>query len=411
MWALRSMSFVVESFPLSMWFAWRTVYYVATGGFIALMAIGLARFAGRDPRWLAPLAVGWWAAGPLLFLAFGWPIREQLDQVWLLGFVPLMLYAVVALARAWWRERHGAQLLLLASVVAATGMALHDYVIGLDPQLLPSRSFFGMHLAAPVVLAALGAHLLDRFVRSLEQAESLARSLEQRIATRERELARNFARLRVLERERVLADERQRIMREMHDGVGSQLLTSLAMVERGAADRDDVARMLRECLDDMRLAIDTLTPESADLGGALGNLRYRSAPRFEAMGVHARWRLASLPDTLPVTPHQTLQMLRIVQESLANVLKHARASSVEVSATVEEGVLVIEVADDGVGFDGTRESSGRGLRNMRRRATEARATLGIGPREGGGTRVRIARPLSSDAPPGDDAAGHQGDAP
>ena len=405
MWSLRSMSFVVESFPLEIWFAWRTVYYIATGGFIAMMAIGLARFAGRAPRWLMPVAVGWWAAGPLLFVAFGWPVRDPLDQIWILGFLPFMIFEVGALAQAWWREREGAQLLLLGSVVVATGMALHDYVIGLDPQLLPKRSFFGMHLAAPIVLAALGAHLLDRFVRSLEQSETLARNLEQRVTARERELASNFAKLRLLERERALADERQRIMREMHDGVGSQLLTSLAMVERGAADRDDVARMLRECLDDMRLAIDTLTPESADLGGALGNLRYRSSPRFEAMGVRTRWNLASLPDSLPVTPHQSLQLLRIVQESLANVLKHARAGSVQVSATVEDGRLVLEVADDGVGFDDTRDSTGRGLRNMRRRAAEAGATLDIGPREGGGTRVRIARSLAPDAPSDEGAAG------
>jgi glucose-6-phosphate-specific signal transduction histidine kinase len=69
------------------------------------------------------------------------------------------------------------------------------------------------------------------------------------------------------------------------------------------------------------------------------------------------------------------QLLRIVQESLANVLKHARAGRMPVSATVEDGMLVLEVAD-------TRESAGRGLRNTRRRAAEAGATIEIGPRGG-----------------------------
>lgn len=394
MWSLRSLSFVVETMPLELWFAWRTVYYVATGGFIATMAIGLVRFAGGSSRALVPIALGYWALGPLAFVVGGWPVRDWIDRVWILGFVPFMLYAVARLAHAWWRERRGTQLLLLAAVAGATAMALHDYLVALDPGLLPTRSFFGMHLAAPIVLAALGVHLLDRFVRSLQQSEALAQGLERRVAERERELARNFERLRALEREREVTDERQRIMREMHDGVGSQLLTSLAMVERGAADRDDVARMLRECLDDMRLAIDTLAPESADLAGALGNLRYRFAPRLEAMGVASRWDLASLPDPLPVTPHQTLQMLRIVQESLANVLKHARARTVSVSAVVADGRLAIEVVDDGVGFDAHAPTQGRGLRNMRRRAAESGASLQVGPRPGAaGTRVSIERAL------------------
>jgi signal transduction histidine kinase len=393
MWALRSMSFVVEVIPAQLWFGWRALYYVATGGFIASMSIGLVRFAGGSLRVLVPLAIAYWAFGPLTFLALGWTSREFLDQVWTPGFLPFIAYAAAALARAWWRERSGAQLTLLLAVVAATAMALHDYLIGLDPRLLPGSTFFGMHLAAPIVLASLGAHLLDRFVRSLEASESLARGLEQRVTERERELAANFVRLRALERDRALADERQRIMRELHDGVGSQLLSSLAMVERGAADRDDVVRALRECLDDMRLAIDTLAPESADLVGALGNLRYRFAPRFEALGVASRWNVSTLPDPLPLSPHHSLQLLRIVQESFANVLKHAQARTVTVEAVVEDGTLVLQVSDDGVGIVETPNGSGRGLRNMQRRAAEAGATLRVEVAPGGGTRVRVERPL------------------
>jgi signal transduction histidine kinase len=395
MWSIRSLSFIVEVIPLQHWFAWRALHHVATGGFIALMAIGLAWFAGRHPRILVPVAIGYWAAGVAVFLLIGWPARDWLDRFWVLGFLPLMVYSVGALAGTWWREREGSQLALLIAILCAIAMALHDYAIGRDPSLLPASTFFGMHVAAPVVLASLGAHLLDRFVRSLQGFETLTRSLEQRVAAREHELAVNFMRLRSLERERALADERQRIMREMHDGVGSQLLSSLAMVERGAADRDDIARMLRECLDDMRLAIDTLTPVAADLGGALGNLRYRLAPRFDALGIRNRWDLQSLPDHLPVNPHDSLQLLRIVQESLANVLKHARARAVSVRASVEAGQLVLEVSDDGVGFDTGVEGPGRGLRNMRRRAADAGATLVIDGSSAGGTRVRIARTLAA----------------
>ncbi|HYF58200.1 MAG TPA: sensor histidine kinase [Burkholderiaceae bacterium] len=404
LWALRSASFVVEVVPVALWFPWRLLYYVGTGGFIAAMTIGLAWFADHRPRLLPRIALAYWAVGPLTFLVVGWPAQFLLDQVWLLGFLPMTGWAVAVLARAWWRSRSPSRAVLLLAIAAAIAIALHDYLLGLDPRLLPWGNIFGLHLAAPLVLAALGTHLLDRFVRSAQAAESLAQLLEQRVAARERELADNFARLRVLERERAHNEERERIMRELHDGVGSQLLSSLVTVERGAADREDVARMLRECLDDMRLALDTLTPGSADLGGALGNLRWRLAPRLEAAGIANRWRLQSLPDELPVSPHHALQLLRIVQEALANVIKHAGATRVEVGAALRGDVLEIEVVDDGAGFDAARPTGGRGLRNMRRRAHEAGATLSVEPVPGGGTRVRVLHPVS---PPVD----HQGEAP
>jgi hypothetical protein len=58
LWGLRSLSFVVEVIPLQWWFAWRATYYAATGGFIAMMAVGLLRFANRVPAWHQPVAFG-----------------------------------------------------------------------------------------------------------------------------------------------------------------------------------------------------------------------------------------------------------------------------------------------------------------------------------------------------------------
>jgi signal transduction histidine kinase len=112
----------------------------------------------------------------------------------------------------------------------------------------------------------------------------------------------------------------------------------------------------------------------------------------------------SLPDDRPMSPHDSPQLLRIVQEALANVLEHARATRVEVAASLQGDALVIEVVDDGAGFDPAAATGGRGLRDMRRRADEAGARLSVGPAAGGGTRVRVAHPVP---PP----AAHQGEAP
>ena len=95
--------------------------------------------------------------------------------------------------------------------------------------------------------------------------------------------------------------------------------------ERGALDPKGVAQVLREAIDDMRLAIDTLSPGRDGLLEALGNLRYRLEPRFRAAGVELRFTYRDLPDGLDVPQDAALQILRVLQEALTNVLKHARA--------------------------------------------------------------------------------------
>ena len=69
-------------------------------------------------------------------------------------------------------------------------------------------------------------------------------------------------------------------MADMHDGIGGQLISKLSLVENGEASKEQVAAALRECIDDLRLAIDSLEPAGDDLLPVLGNLRYRLEPRL-----------------------------------------------------------------------------------------------------------------------------------
>ena len=105
-------------------------------------------------------------------------------------------------------------------------------------------------------------------------------------------------RLRESERVKASAQERQRIMQDMHDGLGSQLLSSLMLVERGALSNEQVAQILRESIDDMRLAIDALAAEDSDLLSALGNMRFRMEPRLKAAGMEMQWDARGLPEEI-----------------------------------------------------------------------------------------------------------------
>jgi signal transduction histidine kinase len=179
-----------------------------------------------------------------------------------------------------------------------------------------------------------------------------------------------------------------------HDGLGAKLLSSLLRVQVGQLTADGLSQELQGCLSDMRLASETLTPGQADLAAAAGNLLFRWQTLLRDAGVQADWQV-QLPDSgLPMAPQAALQVLRILQEALNNVLRHARASRVRLHMSTSNGHLKVLVEDNGVGLDAANTGLGRGLRDMGTRAQAVGGQLEVLPAPGGGTQLRLTLPLA-----------------
>ena len=117
----------------------------------------------------------------------------------------------------------------------------------------------------------LASVLRDYLAALVRQRKSQQPARRQRLAERERELDESYAKLRTVEQAQLLSHERQRLMREMHDGLGSALMSSLVAVERGQMQPGDIAQVLRECVDDLKLTIDSLEPVGDDSAGVAGD--------------------------------------------------------------------------------------------------------------------------------------------
>jgi hypothetical protein len=263
----------------------------------------------------------------------------------------------------------------------------------------PDHRIFLLHHAANLLLLVMGTLLALRFARTLAAVEAANRTLEARVQQREREIASSYERIAVLQREQAATDERQRIMRDLHDGLGSQLLTSLSRAERGALAPTAMTDTLRSAIDQMRIAIEALASEEQDFRTAFGNFRFRWDTRLRECGLKPVWQV-DLPDTvLTIPPHDALQILHITQEALTNVLKHAQARTVTVALQLADGALTLEVSDDGPGPAADKPASpgGRGRSNMAVRAKRLGGTLDIvfGP-EGGRVSLRV--PLGAETP-------------
>ncbi len=216
--------------------------------------------------------------------------------------------------------------------------------------------------------------------------------------------------------ERVLdgavVEERLRIARELHDGLAqvlsyitTQTLAMKRLLDTGkAADArqeldamDDAARKVygdvREAILGLRISIPRV--------GLVPTLRRYLEEHEEMPGVDLSLTARNGVEGLELSPAAEIQLIRIVQEALNNVRKHARASAATVTVTTEGGELVVEVADDGRGLDGRGESSTGwprfGLQTMRERAQAIGGRFELESRPGAGATVRVAVPIHAAA--------------
>ncbi len=174
--------------------------------------------------------------------------------------------------------------------------------------------------------------------------------------------------------------ERQRILRDMHDGVGSQLMGLLVRARSGRLEGHQLVHGLETSLDDLRLVVDSLDPSERSLEIALGELRLRTQVHCEAAGVELKW-VCRGTDDLVLATGVTLDVLRACQEMLANAIRHSGAKRIEFTLsleTVPNPVVSLVVRDHGVGFDPSAPPrSGRGLPSLRARATKLAGQLTV----------------------------------
>lgn len=288
--------------------------------------------------------------------------------------------------------------LMALGFAALFGASFNDVLIVVGT-LPPDRASFIL-LGFTTVMLAYALVCAEYVMRALNQAETSNEVLEARVREKSSELERSYARLRESERASARAQERARLNREIHDGLGAQLITALRGVERGALNKEQVAQTLQEGLDELRLLMD-----ASDLGrslhGALAAWRNRWDARLQALGMQLRWSVDDELDSLELGSDATLQVMRVLQEAVANAVKHSGSQHVTVMAWREASTeppapdaLVLEILDDGCGLASEPSpGSGRGLRHMAQRAEKLGAQLTLGPAPGSGLRVRLQLPL------------------
>lgn len=341
----------------------------------------------------ALVAVGFVATLALPALAL--PYRTA---CYALGYV-MLVSAVVIVVRRRRQVRSAYAGWLAAGYTSVMLGGTHDIlmVLGLSPAGWWTLLTPGFTLLLLCHLVVVVLYLLH----NLQRAESANEELERTISLRSNELQASYALRQSLELEQAgqvaKEAERQRMVRDIHDGLGAQLMTALRGVERGALAPPQLVHLLQDSIDEVRLLMDSSDMDGT-LPSALGAWRNRWGSRLAAAGVELHWQVDDSLDDVRLPGDVTLQVMRILQEATTNIIKHARAANMTVSARLEgEGGarrLRLEVTDDGVGLQAPAADSGnRGTKNMRFRARQIGAQLRIDGGAAGGTRVLLSVPM------------------
>lgn len=337
----------------------------------------LWRLAGRPWRWFPRvLAIG--SALPLLAALGVMLVRPSMELLGLL-MVPVLLLRLLTtvMLLMWaWRERSWqAAMVTAAELVWFAGpvqtMLIATGHLSPDPFVLTPGDALPLYLAM-MVLAA------QRVVEERQEARD--------------EAAR--------QKEAAVAAERQRMMQDMHDGLGAHLVAAVRLLRHDDVPRSQVEQVVEEALADLRLIVDSLDPDAQSLQRLLGQWRHRFEPRLQALGLSLAWQVDTLPPHT-LSPSQALEVLRFVQEATNNALRHARPTTIGIRVAARPDGRELRIEDDGVGIEPKHlqpGGSGHGLQGLMRRAQRLGAECEVKAGERGGTVVSLRWPARGDAP-------------
>jgi signal transduction histidine kinase len=302
--------------------------------------------------------------------------------------------AIIAGRIAWTAIRGGSLELRVITLALAIVILAGVHDVGLLAQRLNPEGIYLLPYSSLLLFGSLLFAVQRRYVHAINDFEHLSGNLAKRLSEREVELHANHQRLLEFERAHTLSTERHRLMHDMHDGLGAALSTSLAMIEQVELNRAELKNLLLESVDDLRSVIDSLEPLDGDLISVLATLRFRFGKRLELAGIAIEWDMQDLPALAWLGPPQALQLIRIVQEVLTNVLKHSAATRLRISAHCKHPDVEVCIADNGMGFNIDAVAAGRGVRNLRQRAASLSGRIAIESRLGTGTTIRLVLPIA-----------------
>ena len=379
-WCYGLNQVVTRSWPFAGTHAWERAVSIAFLGYCVCFAVFIFRFCERiHPRieralWLvATFGTVVLIVTPTMHIALARDIMALLPACVLLGACLLLLWTA-------WRGRRTDQQILALCMSICLASGIHDLLVffgTFDSNLYLTVSSFQL------LMCGMALVLARRFIASLRHIEGFNEELGRKIAAAKKELATTLRYQHELEVANARLGERLNLAHDLHDGLGGKLVSSIATLEHtpeGIPARRFLS-ILKELRDDLRIIIDTAASHQrgeSSLADLIAPLRHRLTRLFESHDIDCDWEIVGV-DQCYLGASQSVDVLRLVQEALTNVLKHSRATQVRVSVLADGMSVNLRVVDNGVGFDASAVPArgGAGMRSMQARASRLGGAISI----------------------------------
>lgn len=363
---------------------------------LAMVALTVNAFAGWRPR-AATVALACFAVAAAMLTVVMLIRGEVASVVPLLdatGLALLSVYGIAALLRMS-RTAPGPAIRVMAILLVGITSTVWDLLIHPTPT--------GPMLQASVLTPTLTTFLI-LFELALQgrqlsrEADDARTDLERQVLEQDASLLRSSTLLRHQERRIAIDAERQRLLRDMHDGVGGILTHLLLETREGRVSHAEIGEALQSAVDDLRNMASAIDAADEPIDEALAMFRERLSVRLARSGVAFDWRCQLASPAPRIDAPRLLSLYRLLQEGIANALRHGQATCITLEAGPAAGErLLVTLSDNGAGFDLTNvrgsPGEGRGLDNMRRRATQMGGELRIESAPGQGTRLALLVPI------------------
>jgi signal transduction histidine kinase len=292
-------------------------------------------------------------AATVLFSALS---LQREEPMWLTGWLAVQIVFVLAFVSAFTvatlREPSAERLLVAGAALVTVMFGVRDWLVirlsdayGETTWVRYSSVFFGVALLLIV---------LRRFRAASVLARGSVAALAERVAQRERELAATYAELEAAARDQARTHERERILREMHDGMGSHITSAIRQLQSGQTSSGDLLRTLRDSLDQLKLQIDSIHLPPGDVGALLAAARYRLEPRLASSGIEFEWAVDEVEPVERLGAQGMRQLQFLLFEAISNVLQHAQATVLRFEAGMQGTTVQLRVIDNGKGFDAVK---------------------------------------------------------
>jgi len=273
---------------------------------------------------------------------------------------------------------------------------------------LPSDATGGVIVPLIASRGALGCMLLkNKRSDNLYSSEDL--QLLQIISSQTAMAMENIqTRERAQRQEKAAREEKERIAREIHDGIATEFAGILAYSEKGAgqlargANPEDIAALLvriedaaRTGMRELRSIIWAVGPDYEAARFLFPYIKRYTNDLLSTVGIDLTVTQEGLSNGVVLSPNLRLAIMRIIQEACHNIMKHSDATEAEITFRAEDGQLELTIEDNGKGFDPAAVSDGNGLRNIRKRAEESGGNLTFESIQEKGTKIRVALPFQN----------------